>query len=218
MREPPTAQGVATRARIVVAAAELVSRRGVAATSLDDVRAASATSKSQLYHYFGDKAGLVLAVVEHHRDTVLAGQALLEEPLDSLAALHRWRLRTLAAHRRDGLDRPCPIGRLAAELGNDDPARLAVRAALDTWRAQLATGLHRMQQRAALRPEAEPEALAAALLGAVQGGRLLSATVGDITPLRWSLDAVIARVAELTTQSAHEPRVGSSTRTQPGTT
>ena len=50
-----TDQGRETRARIVAAAAALIGERGVAGTSLDDIRAATSSSKSQLYHYFGDQ-------------------------------------------------------------------------------------------------------------------------------------------------------------------
>src|SRR3954468_20261420 len=42
-----TARGAATRERIVQAAAELMAAKGVAATTLDEVRLASGTSKSQ---------------------------------------------------------------------------------------------------------------------------------------------------------------------------
>ena len=52
---PATEQGRATRRRIVSAAAGLIAERGVSGTTLDDVRAATQSSKSQLYHYFGDK-------------------------------------------------------------------------------------------------------------------------------------------------------------------
>ena len=69
---PPTARGAATRARIVGAAADLVYRRGASATSLEDIMEASATSKSQLYHYFADKDALMRAVIElqTRRDTL----------------------------------------------------------------------------------------------------------------------------------------------------
>src|SRR4029077_5428914 len=45
---PPTEQGRATRERIVTVAAQLIGERGAAATSLDDVMAATQASKSQL--------------------------------------------------------------------------------------------------------------------------------------------------------------------------
>jgi TetR/AcrR family transcriptional repressor of nem operon len=58
-------------ARILRAAAELMYVRGVGATTLDDVRAASDTSESQLCHHFADKDALVREVI-----AVQAGQLL----------------------------------------------------------------------------------------------------------------------------------------------
>jgi AcrR family transcriptional regulator len=192
-----TAQGAATRRRIVVAAADLIARQGVARTTLDDVRGATSTSKSQLYHYFSDKADMVRAVIEHQRDVVLAEQRLTEEPVDSLAALQRWRYRTIATHRRHGFTRPCPLGRLAGELAGDDVARPVLDAALGAWRDQLAAGLDRMLTRGELRPEADPVALASALLAAVQGGLLLACVTRDARPLQSALDAAVEHVATL---------------------
>jgi TetR/AcrR family transcriptional regulator, transcriptional repressor for nem operon len=205
---------VATRARIVEAAADLMARRGVAATALDDVRAVTATSKSQLYHYFEDKADLVRAVIERQRDVVLAEQRLVEEPLDSLEALVRWRYRTLAAHRRAGSGRSCPLGRMAAELVDDDRARATAHGALEVWRGQLAAGLTTMVERGVLRPAADVDALATTLLAAVQAGRLLAATAGTLEPLRRCLDAAISQVTDL----AVDPRVRSSALLSTGTT
>lgn len=196
-----TAQGAATRRRIVVATADLMARQGVARTSLDDVRAATSTSKSQLYHYFADKADLVRAVVEHQRDLVLAEQRLLEEPVDSLAALARWRYRTIATHRRHGFSRPCPLGRLAAELAEDDAARPVLDAALRAWHDQLAAGLTVMVGEGRLRPEADPAVLATALLGAVQGGLLLASVSRDARPLQSCLDAAVEHVSGLAVHS-----------------
>jgi AcrR family transcriptional regulator len=192
-----TAQGAATRRRIVVAAADLIARQGVARTTLDDVRGATATSKSQLYHYFSDKADLVRAVIEHQRDVVLAEQRLTEEPVDSLAALQRWRYRTIATHRRHGFTHPCPLGRLAGELAGDDAARPVLEAALGAWRDGLAGGLARMLDDGRLRPEADPAALAAALLAAVQGGLLLACVTRDARPLQAALDVAVEHVATL---------------------
>ncbi|WP_237160754.1 TetR/AcrR family transcriptional regulator, partial [Mycobacteroides abscessus] len=55
---PATAHGRRTRAAIVDAAAQMMYQKGVAATSLDDILAASSTGKSQLYHYFKDRSDL----------------------------------------------------------------------------------------------------------------------------------------------------------------
>jgi TetR/AcrR family transcriptional regulator, transcriptional repressor for nem operon len=94
--QPRTARGRATRDRIVAAAAVLMYERGVAGTSLDDVREASATSKSQLYHYFENKSDLVCAVIAHQHAAVLGGQQPYLSEFDTLAGLRLWRDRLVA--------------------------------------------------------------------------------------------------------------------------
>src|SRR5437899_267487 len=60
---PATAKGRATRERIVQAAAKLVAEKGAAGMSLDDVRARTGASRSQLYHYFEDRDDLAHAAI-----------------------------------------------------------------------------------------------------------------------------------------------------------
>jgi TetR/AcrR family transcriptional repressor of nem operon len=86
-----TARGAATRARIVEAAAGLVHLRGAGATSLEDIMAASAVSKSQLYHYFADKDALMRAVIEFQTRRVTGGETVELEAFDSIDKLRRWR-------------------------------------------------------------------------------------------------------------------------------
>lgn len=47
------------------AAKKLLLEKGVEATSVDDVLKATKTGKSQFYHYFGSKAGMVDHVIDH---------------------------------------------------------------------------------------------------------------------------------------------------------
>ena len=68
-----TAKGLATRRRIIEGAAAEIRERGVAVTTLDDVRARTQTSKSQVFHYFpGGKEQLLLAVAQHEAELVLS--------------------------------------------------------------------------------------------------------------------------------------------------
>ena len=46
-------------------------KRGVNATSIDDILLATGTSKSQLYSHFGDRERLIRAVVRHRGEVVL---------------------------------------------------------------------------------------------------------------------------------------------------
>jgi AcrR family transcriptional regulator len=185
---PSTDRGRATRERILDAASVLFHRQGVNATGLDQVVAASRTGKGQLYHYFADKRELVHAVIERQIATVMEDQ---EPPLDRLATraeLRAWADALIASYA--GADHPvrCPLGALAAELAENDPA---ARAALDRgfgrWTEALASGLRRMRDTGELRSGADPETLATALLSAYQGGLLLSQARGDLAPLRAAL-------------------------------
>src|SRR5260370_1133564 len=51
-----TPKGARTRARIVEEAAALIHERGVAGTTLEDVKVAAEGSRSQMYHYFAHTA------------------------------------------------------------------------------------------------------------------------------------------------------------------
>jgi TetR/AcrR family transcriptional repressor of nem operon len=189
---PLTARGRATRDRIVAAAAVLIHERGVAGTSLDDVRALTGTSKSQLYHYFADKSALVRAVVERQVGEVLSAQSPELDRLESIPALRAWRDRVVALHAQIACVGGCPLGRLAAELAESDPlARAALVTGFGEWQERLARGLRVMQERGELAEEAEPAALALGLLAAAQGGLLLAQTARSVAPLEAALDLAL---------------------------
>src|SRR4051794_27495773 len=98
-----TRRGLATRDRIVRAAATLMYTKGVNGTTLDNVRTASGTSKSQLYRHFVDKESLVQEVISLRAHDVLARQRQRLERLESIRGVRlslRGRLRSHAL--RDG--------------------------------------------------------------------------------------------------------------------
>ena len=187
---PATAKGRATRERIVQAAAELVAEKGAAGMSLDDVRAGTGASRSQLYHYFEDRDDLVHAVIDVTADSVLDRQGELLDHLDSWAGIDRW-FDTLV---QDQIDRQarggCPIGCLAGQLAERDPdARAAIAAGLERYEAHLRDGLTRMKARGKLRKDADPAALAIATMASMQGGLLLTQVRRDPRQLRIALNA-----------------------------
>src|SRR6476660_4418117 len=83
-----TRKGARTRARIVEAAAALIHERGVAGTTLEDVRAAADVSGSQMYHYFPDKDDLVQAVIDYQADTIVEHH---RDALGSPNGVEAWR-------------------------------------------------------------------------------------------------------------------------------
>lgn len=183
---PKTARGRATRERIVAAAAELINERGIAETSLDDVIERAGASKSQLYHYFDDRAALLRAVVAHNTDSLLGGIGAL----DSWNAIRSWfdSLVELQVERR--ACGGCPIGSLVSYLAEtDEQGRLALAASFARWEAHLHDGLRTMQAHGELDRSADPTELATVAIAAIQGGLLLTQTRRDAGQLAIALDA-----------------------------
>jgi AcrR family transcriptional regulator len=188
-----TQKGAATRERIVHAAADLVLQRGAQGTSLDDIRAATGTSKSQLFHYFpGGKGDLISAIGALQAERVLDAQRPYLDELDTWASWDRWRDAVLA-HYGSQRHWGCPIGALTAELVRSEPDRAPEAVAhMERWRSHLEVGVTRMTQTGRLRAHTNPRALSLAIFAALQGGLTLSAMTESIEPLQAALDGALA--------------------------
>ncbi|MEV6640648.1 TetR family transcriptional regulator C-terminal domain-containing protein [Amycolatopsis sp. NPDC051371] len=190
-----TARGEATRARILRAAVDLMTVKGVAATTLDDVRAASSTSKSQLYNHYPDKDALVQDVIEYQAEDVLTGQGEQLRRLNSIRGLERWRDAIIQRSALRNGAHGCRLGSLASELSDqNERARSALAGHFETWRGLITDGLRRMRDSGKLRSDADPERLAIGLMGALQGGYLLAQTEHDVKPMRIALDMAIDHI------------------------
>jgi AcrR family transcriptional regulator len=198
---PATERGRRTRAAIVDAAATLMYRRGVSDTSLDDVLAAAGSGKSQLYHYFADKADLVSAVIERQLELVLSQQPALAH-VDTWAGIDAWATQILCVQASPEGPFACPLGTMAAELKNNDAFRPSLDAAFRRWEDLLAHGLQVLQERGELAPDADTARLATMVIAALQGGMLLSRIRGDATPLRDLLATVLEHLHRLRIEPA----------------
>ncbi|MGG6310567.1 TetR/AcrR family transcriptional regulator [Paenibacillus macerans] len=190
-----TKKGKETRGRIVAAAAQLMFERGVAGTSVEDVQKEAKVSSSQLYHYFKEKRDLVLSVILFQTGQVLGAQEPLLSHLDSVEALQAWRDAIVQLQVERKCQGGCPMGSLASELADMEPAaRLALAEGFTQWELAIGKGLRSMQERGELRADADPGRLALALLTALQGGLLLTQVRKDTCALEAGLDAVLAHI------------------------
>ncbi len=193
---PLTRKGQETRQRIVEAAAELIFEKGVAHTTIEDVRSAAGVSSSQLYHYFDDKPALVRAVIEYQADAILANQARAD--LSTLEGLHAWRDSLVAYQRSIGNRGGCPIGSLGSELAETEPeARIRIAEAMNRWEIEIRLGIRAMYESGRLAPDTDPDAIALAFLAALQGGLLLTQIQRNTKPLEVALDAMLDLIARL---------------------
>jgi TetR/AcrR family transcriptional regulator, transcriptional repressor for nem operon len=202
-----TRKGQATRDRIVEAAAGLMFRQGVAGTTTEQVQEAAGVSASQIFHYFGDKRALVRAVIAYQTEAVLTAQQLLPGRLDSMEALRAWADQYVSIEEQLKYEGGCPLGSLGGELAETDAAaRHEVERGFARWEEAIRDGLRAMYARGDLRRSADPDALALALLTALQGGLLMTQIRRDPAPLRAVLDAVLAHIETLTPRRSRTSR------------
>ena len=148
----------------------LIHERGVASTTLDDVKAAAEVSGSQLYHYFPDKDDLVQAVIDHQADTIVdnqrAGRPRQHRRAPSLA---RHGDRPGEGHRSQGRLPPRLARRPALR---DRPAGPALhrRRIRPSGQPPSATGCDAFTPPGISRAASTPDDLAVTLLAALQGG------------------------------------------------
>lgn len=189
---PATERGRRTRQRIVEATAEQILAAGIGGTTLDSVRAATLTSKSQLFHYFpGGKAELVLEVARWEGEQLQAAQEPEIGDLGSWESWERWRA-GLVRYYIDLGRWACPIGTLASQAAAGDEALDAeIAAAWAQWRGALAAGVRRMQAAGLVEAVADPERVAVGILAAIQGGLVLSQPERSSWPLEAALDLVL---------------------------
>ncbi|MEV5150201.1 TetR/AcrR family transcriptional regulator [Streptomyces sp. NPDC052727] len=198
-----TPKGMATRRRIVEGAAEEIRERGAAGTTLDDIRARTATSKSQIFHYFpGGKEELLLAVAAREAERVLEDQEPHLSDLTTWAAWQDWRDAVVRRYEQQGGN--CPLGVLITELGPTTRAAQALMGQLlGQWQSALRTGIQHMQDSGEVDRRLDADRTAAALVAAVQGGVTILMSTGAIGHLEAALDTTLTLLRTAALPAAH---------------
>ena len=185
-----TPKGERTRARIVEEAAALIHERGVAATTLEDVKVAAEVSGSQLYHYFPDKNELVQAVIDYQADTIVKHN---RQALGSPKGVEAWRKMVVTGVRSTQGKGGCALGSLGGQLAENDPeARALIAAGFDQWAAAISDGLRSLHADGKLPSDIDPDDLATTLLATLQGGLLLAQVQRSTRPFETAVDTLLA--------------------------
>ncbi|MDQ0850019.1 AcrR family transcriptional regulator [Arthrobacter sp. B3I9] len=118
------------RARILYAAAQHFYAGGIAATGIDVITASAGVAKMSLYNNFASKAALVEAYIDaRHEEWLGLYRARIADtatPQERVLAVFDAYIDHAAAAYSHGF-RGCGLLNAAAELGVDDPGRIAVR-------------------------------------------------------------------------------------------
>jgi TetR/AcrR family transcriptional regulator, transcriptional repressor for nem operon len=191
VKTPATSKGQRARSLITESAARLMHEKGIDATSMDDVLAASRAGKSQMYHYFSSKEDLVAAVLEFQFSRIMAAQSALHD--EFCADLGRWRQEVLEANESGGFS-GCPLGAFAGQLDGSPSLQALYADLFARWQAALAALVDRARSAGGLRLSASSDDAALVLLGALEGGSILSHVRRRQDDLERMLDAALISV------------------------
>jgi AcrR family transcriptional regulator len=170
-----------TRWRILEAAMHLFWEKGYGSTSIADILARAGVNSGSLYHFFPGKQDLLVAVL----DTYIGGirQMLLEpawrgvdDPIEKI-----WKL--MDGYREALVQTECsygcPIGSLALELHEPDPAvRERLAKNFSNWTDAIEECLVAAGER--VPPDVDKRALAEFVLTTMEGGVMLARSYRDI--------------------------------------
>lgn len=173
---PPTSPDTAER--ILDIASRLVQSRGFNGFSYADVAAELHVTKASLHYHFATKAELGRRLIERYEAEFLEALAGIDHKsrsaLDRLQRYVRLYASVLAESRM------CLCGMLAAESGTlPEPMRAGLQHYFDANEHWLARVLDEGREAGELRFEGRPLAVAAMLVGALEGAMMLARSYGD---------------------------------------
>jgi TetR/AcrR family transcriptional repressor of nem operon len=170
-----------TRDRIVEAAMELFGAKGYNSTSVADILSRTQLNSGSLYHAFPGKQDILIAVLEAYRDGLYpmlvepAWQGVADPVERIFALLARYRWLILESECRYG----CPIGSLALELHDADPAvRELLAVNFVGWVGAIERCLADAGER--LPADLDRRALAEFVLTTMEGGVMQARTHRDV--------------------------------------
>jgi len=193
-----SSRGEATRKRIIRAAADLFHQQGVSATSPNQIIEASNTGKSQFYHYFGSKEGLVHAVLQYYIQAVRDGKAFVQFDVESWEGLEEWFHAQARLQERYSMTRGCPFGTIANEVtAYDELPRQDLVLLFEVVRNKLAAFFLREKTQGHLLSTADENALADFCIAVIQGGMLMGKTRRDGNTVDGVIDQALAYLQSL---------------------
>jgi AcrR family transcriptional regulator len=210
-----------TRARLLAAAADLFAEEGIDAVSVDAVAEAAGRTSGAVYAHFGSKQGLLLALLESWKDSVLtlllAEVAVSDSPEDELAAV--WQKVSVGAGEES--ERWALLEHeLLLRAARDPEVAVVLRARDAEARRFSARQLAGWTARVGARPAAAPEELAVLVKALLNGlaiqRRLDPASVDDRLALR-GLHALLGMEEQVSAIATPNTNTHTHTHTKRGT-
>lgn len=185
----------AKRLRIVEAAAAKFARAGYDATAMDDVAVAAGVSKGSLYDYFKNKEDLFYAVFEWcEQQVMLASVAQMKTDLSAKEQIINFAEAAVSAlvAQVDLYPVTLEVWAAAAKTGTRKRFSKAMKALYVQYRTQVEMLLRAAQESGEIKADIEVPAVAALLVGAVDGLVLQYWLDKSVNPQAWLRSFLIA--------------------------
>ncbi len=186
-------KGEQTRDRILTETTRLILQKGLGATSVSDVLAASGVKKGSLYFHFASKEEIGLAVLARAKKRFLTFlDASLTGPTPG-AMLDNFFSRAFANHHQAGFVGGCIFGNTALEASDScDSFTAVVDEVFEEWTGRLQQVIEAAQTAGQVRSDLPAQMLACHVVAAVEGGIMLSRLKKDGLPLKNCLESLRA--------------------------
>lgn len=173
----------AVRQRILSEAEHLIHLHGFHATAMDDIARCCGMTKANLFHHYGSKEELVLAVLDakmaDYRTRRVDPPCDCREPIEGIAKMFR---DAKAFHTGNGCKAGCFVGNIALEMADlSEVFRERASAFFREWSERLARCLARARAEGYFAPTLEPRAAADSIISLYEGAVMLARTRRDAT-------------------------------------
>jgi AcrR family transcriptional regulator len=157
------------REAILVAAARVISQRGVRGLRVEEVASEAGVSPPLLYYHFASRQGLIRAALERASDK--APSAALREGRNSRSGYEAVEAALLAEldEERSVRDNAIVWGEVSATAVFEPELRADVRRVTEAWRTLVSEAIRRGIEDGSVRPRIDPEQSAEVLITLVDG-------------------------------------------------
>lgn len=183
-----------TKQHIIEKTATLFNTKGYISTSLSDITQVTGLTKGSIYGNFENKDEVAIEVYKYNAG--LLGKTLNrsfgEEFLTSLDKLHAlvdfYRKNWTFVFANGG----CPLMNAATEADDSFPAlKTQVKKSFKQWMTKISTAILEGQEKGEIDTNINAEQYASLFIMLIEGGILLSKTMGDQSFLNHALDKII---------------------------
>lgn len=189
---------VATKQRMLEVAFDLFHAKGIHATSVDEILERSGTGKSQFYHYFGSKDGIIQAVVERFERRMQSGELPGPEVVRNIEDLATWFSAFLEFQRASGCVRSCPMATIAGGLGDEqEPIRAIIQRIFAESRGVLVRFFAEMLDQQRIAGSGTADELADFCYAIMHGGLIVSCVQRDPAPFEHAIKHALSYVRSL---------------------